>query len=79
MSTFDVTLSNGTVERVVGADAYDLDGPLTTFFTSASAKETLDAWSTRLASFRSADVLMVRRVLGQEHEQDNPPRLQVVS
>ena len=62
MTTFDITMADGSTERVLDADAYDMEGPLTTFFTSDTATEKLDAWSVRIASFRSVDILKIRRV-----------------
>lgn len=62
MASFEITLNNQTVQRVAEAEAYQLEGPLTTFFTSENGHGRLDSWSTRLASFRSADVVMIRRV-----------------
>ena len=61
MARFEVTLTDRTIETVTDADGYEQEGPMTTFFTSTSAHGGLDSWSTRLASFRSADVLIIRR------------------
>lgn len=77
MTIFDITMADGSTERVLDADAYDMEGPLTTFFTSDTATEKLDAWSVRLASFRSADIVKIRRVCdsldgSSEHQ---PPQL----
>jgi hypothetical protein len=55
MPTFEVILRDRTVETVDGADAYQQEGPMTTFFRRG------DSWSTRVASFRTADLLAVRR------------------
>lgn len=81
MACFEVTLADRTVEQVAGADAYEMEGPMTTFFNSSSAKGSLDSWSTRLASFRSADVLIIRRVVDPEHTEDtaHQPRLEIVA
>ncbi len=65
MASFEITLSDGSVERVEGADGYELEGPLTTFFRSAGPHSVLDSWSTRLASYRSSDVAKVRRSDGE--------------
>lgn len=59
--SYEVVLSDGTVHAVAGADGYEQEGPLTTFFASGSERRVLDSWSTRLASFRTADVRLVRR------------------
>jgi hypothetical protein len=61
MPTFDVTLRDRTVERVDGADAYQQEGPMTTFFRRGDGRDVIDSWSTRVASFRTADLLVVRR------------------
>jgi hypothetical protein len=53
--SFVITLSNDDTERVTGADAYQQEGPLTTFFRTAG-RDVVDCWSTRLASFRTADI-----------------------
>lgn len=61
MPTFDVTLRDRTVERVDGADAYQQEGPMTTFFRRGDGRDVIDSWSTRVASFRTADLMVVRR------------------
>ena len=43
------------------ADAYQLEGPLTTFFSTAPGRTVVDCWSTRLASFRTIDIRAIRR------------------
>jgi hypothetical protein len=58
---FEITLHD-RVETVQAADGYQLEGPLTTFFRSDHGRGRLDSWSTRIASYRSADVVMVRRM-----------------
>lgn len=49
-------------ERIDGADAYQQEGPLTTFFRTSPGRTIVDSWSTRLASFRTADIRSVRLV-----------------
>jgi hypothetical protein len=61
MANFEVTLSDRTVELVDGADAYQQEGPLTTFFALRGDRQVIDSWSVRLASFRTADIVAVRR------------------
>jgi hypothetical protein len=34
---------------------------MTTFFRRGHGREVIDSWSTRIASFRTADLLAVRR------------------
>lgn len=50
---FDVVLSDETVERVEGADSFQQEGPMTTFFASDGRRGTLDCWSVKMASFRT--------------------------
>jgi hypothetical protein len=61
MPTFEVTLRDRTVETVDGADAYQQEGPMTTFFRRGDGRDVIDSWSVRMASFRTADLLVVRR------------------
>jgi hypothetical protein len=68
MPTFEVMRRDRSVETVVGADAYQQEGPMTTFFRRGNGREVIDSWSTRIASFRTADLLAVWRhdaVVGQ--------------
>jgi hypothetical protein len=57
----EVTLLDQKVERVHGADAYQPEGHMTTFFRTDGERAVVDAWSTRIASFRTAEILMIRR------------------
>ena len=59
---YEVTVSDGANVVVAGADTYQLEGPLTTFFSTDSGRRVVDCWSVRLASFRTADVVRIRRV-----------------
>jgi hypothetical protein len=61
MPTFEVILRDGTVDTVDGADAYQQEGPMTTFFRRGDGRDVIDSWSTRMASFRTADLMVVRR------------------
>jgi hypothetical protein len=61
MPTFEVTLRDGAVELVDGADAYQQEGPMTTFFRRGDGRDVIDSWSTRMASFRTAELTAVRR------------------
>ena len=61
MATFNVELTNERVELVDGVDAYQQEGPLTTFFAVESQRRVIDSWSTRIASFRTSDIVTVRR------------------
>lgn len=62
MAQFNVTLAADRTEVIADADAYQQEGPLTTFFAFAGGREVIDSWSSRLASFRTVDVLAVRRI-----------------
>ncbi|MGI8664254.1 MAG: hypothetical protein ACR2LQ_13755 [Acidimicrobiales bacterium] len=59
---FEITLRDRTKERIEGADSYAQEGQMTTFFRHGSGRQVVDCWSTRVASFRTSDVLIVRRV-----------------
>jgi hypothetical protein len=61
MAAFEITLGDRT-ELIDEVDGYALEGPLTTFFRSDRGRAHLDAWSIRVASFRSTDVCSVRRL-----------------
>lgn len=61
MAFFSVTLTDESIESIPGADAYQQEGPLTTFFALADNRQVIDSWSVRLASFRTADIVKVRR------------------
>lgn len=61
MASFEVTLSDRQTEQVEGADAYQQEGPLTTFFALGGDRHVIDSWSVRLASFRTADIVAIRR------------------
>lgn len=62
VATFEVTLRDSTIEVIEGADAYQQEGQMTTFFANSSGRQIVDCWSTRLASFRTSEILIVRRV-----------------
>lgn len=62
MACFHVTLTDDRTEEIPGADAYQQEGPLTTFFAVDGERQVIDSWSRRLASFRTADISTVRRV-----------------
>lgn len=62
MARFTVTLTDQSLEHIDHADAYQQEGPLTTFFAFSGGREVIDSWSRRLASFRTADLVVVRRL-----------------
>ena len=59
---FEVTLRDSTRELIDGADAYQQEGLLTTFFRQQEGRAVVDCWSTRVASFRTAEILIIRRL-----------------
>ncbi len=61
MASYEITLRDRSVELVVDADAYQQEGPMTTFFRLGDGRDVVDCWSARVASVRTADVLLVRR------------------
>lgn len=63
---FLVTLRDGNEERVEGADAYQQEQSMTTFFRT-EGRQTVDCWSVRMASFRTDHILAVRRVDTSPH------------
>jgi len=62
MTAYEITLKDQARERIDGADAYAQEGQLTTFFRTASARQVVDCWSVRLASFRTTEIMTVRRL-----------------
>ena len=59
---FEVTLRDRTKERIDGADGYQQEGQMTTFFRHGNGRQVVDCWSTRVASFRTSEVLIIRRL-----------------
>jgi len=59
---YEVTTADGTTEVIAGADTYQQEGPLTTFFRTEPGRRVIDCWSVRLASFRTSEVVRIRRV-----------------
>ena len=59
---YRVQLTDDRTEVIDGADAYQQEGPLTTFFRTSPGRSVVDCWSTRLASFRTADIRVIRLV-----------------
>lgn len=61
MAVYCITLEGERTEEV-DADTYLQEGPMTTFFRTRGANAVVDSWSVRLASYRTASMLAVRRV-----------------
>lgn len=64
MTIFEIEFTSGHLLHLEGADAYQPEGSMTTFFASGSSRSTIDSWSTRIASYRTADITSVQRVPG---------------
>lgn len=72
MWNWNVEMKSGETLSVEGADAYSPEGPLTTFFCTGSNRQSIDSWSTRIASYRTADIVAVERAKAEATEL-NPP------
>ena len=59
--TFEVILRDEAAEVVEGADSYAPEGPLTTFFDNQARPGGINAWSVKVASYRTADIVRIRR------------------
>jgi hypothetical protein len=76
VASYDVILKDRTIEVIDGADAYQQEGQMTTFFATGEGKQVVDCWSTRLASFRTSEILIIRRLLERD-EQTGPEPVRV--
>ena len=65
---FVIMFDDETSTVVEGADAYEQEGPLTTFFDRNGGGRLASAFTVRLASFRTSRILEVRL----RGEQDEP-------
>jgi hypothetical protein len=59
---FEILLRDRSPEIIDDADAYQQEGQLTTFFQFGDGRHVVDCWSTRVASFRTSEVLEIRRL-----------------
>ena len=57
---YELVLRDGTREVVTGADAYQQEQSMTTFFRT-DGRRGVDCWSVRMASFRTDEILAIRR------------------
>jgi len=64
MARYEITLKDRTVEVIDQADAYQQEGQMTTFFAMGDDRRVVDCWSTRLASFRTSEIVIIRRSAG---------------
>ncbi len=62
MADYQVTLKDRSVETIADADAYQPEGAMTTFFRTGPDRQVVDSWSVRVASFRTADLVVIRRI-----------------
>ena len=61
--TYVVSFEDDTTALVDGADAYEQEGPMTTFFARNGGGRLASAFSERVASFRTSRIVEVRRFL----------------
>ncbi len=62
---YELTFVDGRAEVIAGADSYEQEGPMTTFFQS-DGRNYVDFLSLRIASFRTTDLIAVRRKAGDQ-------------
>lgn len=77
MAQFAIQLSKGETITINEADTYQFEGPLTTFFSTGSGRQVIDSWSTRVASYRTADIVSIERfdlVLSLDSGEDDAGR-----
>ena len=72
MSSYRVTLNDHSTEEIDDVDAYQQEGQMTTFFRTGSDRQVVDTWSTRMASFRTSEILIVRREPCSAFEEAEP-------
>jgi hypothetical protein len=58
--TYEIRLKGGDAEVIEGADTYQQEGPLTTFFQTRPGRSVIDSWARRVASYRTADIVRIR-------------------
>jgi hypothetical protein len=64
---FLVRFEDETTTVVQGADAYEQEGPLTTFFDRNGAGRLASAFAERIASFRTSRIVEIRRIDAAGH------------
>jgi len=62
--TFLVRFDDDSTTLVTDADAYEQEGPLTTFFDRNGGGRLASAFAVRVASFRTNRIVEVRRASG---------------
>ena len=68
--TFAVRFEDDTTTLVHGADAYEQEGPLTTFFDRNGAGRLASAFAERIAATRTSRIVEIRRT--EPGERDTP-------
>ena len=63
MEHYEVALKTRS-ETISGADCYQQEGPMTTFFRFGKDRNRVDPWSKRVASYRTAEIFAIRIVSG---------------
>jgi len=58
---FDVCFEDDSTTQVLDADAYEQEGPLTTFFDRNGGGRLSSSFAVRVASFRTNKIVEVRR------------------
>ena len=77
MATYEVLMSDRAIQRVDGADTYQQEGQMTTFF--ATRRQVIDSWSIRLASYRTSEIISVRRMTAAEPGSGAAERFEVTT
>ena len=57
----------GDTEVVADANAYQLEGPFTTFFVADGGHGKISGWSVRVASLRTDRIASIRRHVHDAH------------
>ncbi len=58
---FEITLRDHTTEFVGEADTFAHEKVMTTFYRTENSRRAVDCWSLPIASFRTDEILMIRR------------------
>ena len=72
VASFEVTLQDRSTEIIDDADAYQQEGPMTTFFVFGAGREIVDSWASRVASIRTSDILLIRSVRAEVASETSP-------
>ena len=74
--SFLVRFEDDTTTVVHSADAYEQEGPLTTFFDRNGGGRLASAFTMRVASFRTSRIIEVRRIdAGEPSASTSAPNL----